>query len=287
MKKLLIALFSLMLLVGCSNKGYSQLSDGSDVIFKGPDITYTKNDLYKSLKLISADSVENDILEKIANKLEVDMSDVVKEADEMIELYKTMGYEQSIISYYGSIDNYKAMYIKSSIIYKLSEVYINDNYDSLVNEDKPIKMQVAYFADEESCNNLIEKVNAGSTFDSAALEAGFGSDCSAKVYLDSDSSLPVTVKSYINSTDTTGLSTIIVDSKSSTDADGNITNINTYYLLNIISRDVETFKDEYITTKLDVLDQEVVKEYLFNNFEIKFFDQDIYEIMKSKYEVLK
>lgn len=287
MKKILIALFTLLLLVGCSEKGYSQLSNGNDVIFKGPDMVYTKNDLYKSLKLISEDAVESDILAKIAENLEVDMSDVEEEADEMIELYRTMGYESAIISYYGSIENYRELYINSSIIVKLDETYIEDNFDSLTQEDKPIKMQLAYFNDEESANQLIEKINNGSTFESAAAELGFGSDCSVGVYLDSDSALPIAVKSYLNETATTGVSSVIVSQDSTTDADGNIVTTETYYVLNIVSRDANEFKDEYVNAKLQVIDDEVVKEYLFNNHEIKFFDQDIYEMMKAKYEVLK
>lgn len=283
MKKILISLFALLLLVGCSTKPYTDITDGDEVLFKGPDITYTKGDLYKVLKVASEDSIETDILNKIADGLKIDYSDVEKEADETIELYKSMGYEEMIISYYGSLEAFRDIYVQSSLMSKLAEVYINDNYDKLVDEDKPVSMQVAIFESQESADNFINDVtNNAKTFETAAIENGYETECPVSVYLDSDN-LPLNVKSYLNATADTGLSkVIVVDS-----TDDTKTETKSYYVLNIVSRNVEEFKEDYIDAKINSVSEDYVKNYMFETHDIKFYDQDIYEIMKSAYEVFE
>ena len=287
MKKILITLFTLLILVGCTaQKGYSQLSNGTDVLFKTPDGEYTKNDLYKSLKVNSEQAIENDILNKIATKLNVDLADVEKEADDMIEMYKELGYESAIYAYYGSIESFKQMYMTSGVLKKLSEIYIEDNFDKLVEEDKPVKMQMVHFEDEESANNFVNDVNSGSTFETAAINAGYDTECPLSVYLDSDE-LPIELKSYLNTTTENGLSSIITVTNTTSDSEGNPSTNSTYYVLNISSRDVNEFIDDYKATKLESVDAIAVKEYMFSTHDIKFYDQDIYEIMKTQYEVLQ
>ena len=286
MKKLLITLFALLMLVGCSSKGYSKISDGDEVLFKGPDITYTKDELYNSLKKASEESIENDIINKIATKMNLDLQKVDEEAEEMLQLYKSMGYESAIIAYYGSDESFKQMYINDGILKLLSGKYIDEKYDELISKDKPVKMQLVSFGDEETANKFIEDINSGSTFETAAINNGYTTETTPSVYIDSDD-LVVDVKQYLNETNNLGLSSIITSTSSSTDANGNISNLNTYYVLNIISRDAKEFLDDYKAVKQENLDTVTVKNWLFENHNIEFFDQDIYEMMKSTYEVLK
>lgn len=287
MKKILIVLFALLMLVGCSSKGYSQISNGEEVIFKGPDSQFTKADLYKQLKVSSEVSIENDILKKIATKLNVDLTEIESTADDTVEMYKSMGYEQVMIAYYGSIDAFRESIISSGVLTKLSEAYIDDNYQKLVENDKPVKMQMVSFTDKETAENFISDVkDNGKTFETAAIDNGYEYECPVSVYLDTDD-IALNIKSYLNETADTGLSSLIVNTTSSTDADGNITNTDTYYVLNIVSRDVSEFIEDYKSVKLESIGTEMVKEYMFENHDIKFYDQDIYEIMKEKFEVLQ
>ena len=287
MKKILIALFALLMLVGCSSKGYSKITNGDEIIFKGPDSTFTKADLYKQLKISSEESIENDILRKIATNMGIDLSEIEKNAEDTVDMYKQMGYGQAIIAYYGSEEAFKQMNIANGVLTKLSEAYIDDNYESLIANDKPVKMQMVTFNDKQTAENFISDVKEnGKTFETAAIDNGYTTECPVSVYLDSDD-LSLNVKSYLNETADTGLSSLIVNTNSSTDADGNITNSDTYYVLNIVSRDVDEFKEDYKAVKLESLGSTAVKEYMMSNHDIKFYDQDIYEIMKAQFEVLK
>ena len=74
---------------------------------------------------------------------------------------------------------------------------------------------------------------------------------------------------------------------SSTDDEGNPVDETTYYVVNIISRDVSEFHDEFVDTMSLSLDTDIVTDYFFNKHKIKFFDQDLYKLMSEEYEVLK
>ena len=283
MKKIVTLLFTLLLLVGCSSKGYSKLSDGTEVIFTGPNNeSFTKNDLYETLKISSVDAVENDILDKIAESEELDLTDVEAEADELVEMYQQLGYETYIIQYYGSIEAFKKYYMSSGILTLLTNLYVEENYEIFKADDKPVKMKMANFETEEIANKVIEEVNNGSTFEMACANNGYTNEVSEAIYLDSDSDLDYNIKEYLNSTDTTGLSTVIEGSASNTNEDLHI-----YYVLDITDRDVDNFKDEYITEKVADCDSDDVKNYMFKKHDIEFYDQDIYELMKSEYEVFE
>lgn len=287
MKKIITILFALLLLVGCETKGYSKLSDGSDVIFSGPNNTsFTKNDLYESLKVFSTDSIEKDLVNKIAEKEELDLSTLNSEVEELLNMYLEMGYEYYLVQYYGSIDAFKNDYISNGIMSMLAHKYVEENYDTFITEDKPVLMKMASFDTKEAASKVIDDVNSGSTFEMACASNGYGDEIVETVYLDSDTALDYYVKEYLNTTDKTGLSTVI-ESSSAASTNNEVDVKYTYYVLDVIDRNVDNFKDTYISKKVLVSQDVDVKKYMFNKHDIEFFDQDIYELMKAQYEVFE
>lgn len=289
MKKIIIVLFALLLLAGCSNNNhYSYLSDGDDVLFTGPNTTYTKNDLYKSLKLSNTSGISSDILDQIAMGLEgIDMEQINADADSLIETYQSMGYESYIIASYGSVEAYRKSYVSSLLLNELSKEYVKLDFDHLVEEKKPVKMQVASFASLEDAEKCIEDVKGGSTFDMAAVNNNADSAPVSSVYTDDDTTLAFEVKDYLNSNENTGLSSVIVNTTTTQGTDGTAVENNTYYVLNVESRDVEEFKDDVITLLASEVSTDDVKNYFLSSHKIEFFDQDLYKNMSSLYEVLK
>lgn len=280
MKKILLVLFSLLIITGCaSQKGYSQLSNGDDIIFKSDDIVYKKSDLYKSLKVSSDDIVENDVLRKIAIKLNVDIDSLSEEAQSEVDMYASL-YDEAVLM------AYKEQLVSDKIQNKLNEIYLDENLSDLSKEDKPVLMQLVSFDDENTANLFVDEVNAGKDFQTAAKDNGYQDDCATRVYFDDDN-LAINVKSYINSTASNGLSSIIVETSTQTDENGNQTDTNKYYVINIESRNIDDFTEEYKAAKLEKIGIDSVKEYMFKNHDVKFYDQDIYEIMIAKYEDLK
>lgn len=279
MKKILVALFTLFVLVGCTEKGYSQISNGDDIIFKGQDIEYKKSDLYKTLKVSSDTVIEDDILRKIAIKLNVDIDTMSQEAQDEVDMYASLYDEATLMAY-------KEQLISEKILTELTDIYLDENFKELAKEDNPVKMQMVSFADENTANLFIEEVNSGVDFQTAATDNGYQSECPVRVYFDSDIT-SLNVKSYINSTASNGLSSIIIETTSSTNENGETVETNTYYVINIESRNAEEFVDDYKTAKLERIGTDGVIEYMFDSHDIKFYDQDLYEKMIAKYEGLK
>jgi hypothetical protein len=290
MKKILCILFVLLLAAGCSSKNhYSYVSEGDEVLISGPNkYSYTKNDLYASLKKASEGAITNEILTRIARNIEgIDLDSIYADADNLIETYVSMGYESYIVASYGSLEAYRQSYISSLILSELSKQYARENYDTLVADKKPVKMQIATFENLEDAEKCIEDVKNGSTFDMAAVNNNAANAPQSAVYTDDDASLAYEVKEYLNSTENTGLSTILVSTASSTDENGNAVDVNTYYLLNVESRNTEDFTEELIELLASSVSTDTVKEYFLSTHDIKFYDQDLYEMMSAAYEVLK
>ena len=286
MKKLLVIL-SLLLLCACSAGKTSSISNGNDVLFTGPGVSYTKQNLYESLKVSSVDALVNNIVNNIAKKQNVDFEAIEKEAQEMIDEYIANGYESYIIAYYGSTDLFKKNYVDGRIVEELSKNYVTENYDEMVSNDIPVKMQIASFLEMSDAEKFLNDINNGSTFDTAALNNNTQSEPISSVYTDTDTSLAIEVKEYLNSNTNLGVSPIITSTVSSTDAQGNATETSTYYVVNVESRNHADFKDEYIALAAQNVDSETLYENLFGKYDIKFFDQDVYNLITSKYEVLK
>ena len=288
MKKGFTVILIALLLSACSSKNiYSYLSNGDDPIFTGPNVTYTYNDLYKSLKVSSGEEIENQILLSIADTYDIDREELENQAQETIDLYVSLGYEEYLTSYYGTLDAYKEMYVSSLILNELAKIYVEENYETLKEGDLPVKMQLASFDTQEDAQKCIDDFNSGSTFDMAAINNNSLNSPQSAVYVDSDSSLVYEIKEYLNSTDTTGVSSIITTTSMSKDDDGNDVESHTYYVLNVESRNADEFKEDYISLAASNASLETINKYFFTSHVLKFYDQDIYELMSGNYEELK
>ena len=290
MKKVLSIILVLLTLCACAKKdNQTKISNGSDVIFTGPNnVSYTRQDMYDAMKTIDADLIVDDILKHIAMKNDsINIDDLNTQVDELIEMYQSMGYESYIIAQYGSLDAFREYYLSQLLINELSKVYVLENYDKMLSEDAPVKMQMAIFSELADAEKCIEDVNNGSTFDMAAVNNNSTNTPQSTVYSDSDETLVYDVKEYLNSTDTIGLSSIITYTTSAVGADGTTAETSTYYVLNIESRNADDFKDEYVELMSAKQDLSTVENYFLDKHDISFYDQDIYKLMSSEYEVLK
>ena len=53
------------------------------------------------------------------------------------------------------------------------------------------------------------------------------------------------------------------------------------------AKETDEFIDEYVTEAASYIEDDEVKEYFFNKCEIKFYDQDLYELMSKENEAFK
>ena len=289
MKKIITFALSLLLLCACSSAGYSEVSDKDEALYTGPNgIAFTRSDLYKTMKSSSVDTISQVILKDIATHYDsIDFDEMKKQAEEDLEFYKSIGYESYLIQSYGSLEAYIDLYISSTTVLELSKIYVEENFDTMVSENSPVKMQVASFSTEEDAQKCIDAFNSGSTFDMAAVNNNSATAPESMVYLDTDLSLDYEVKEYVNETNGIGISTIIPHTTSSTGTDGQTVETMTYYVVNIESRNVEDFHDEFVETMAYSVDTDTTTEYFFKKHNIKFYDQDLYKLMSEEYEVLR
>lgn len=279
MKKVLVILICLLALAGCANSaGYSKVSDDNEVIFSGPGTTYTKADLYSVLKLTATTAIENELIDHIAIKENIKAEDYLKEAEDYTQSMIDYGMEQTIIAYYGSKEAFTKMYQNNLVQMEIIKNYARDHYDDNVSIDKPVKIQSVYFDNEEAAKKMIEDVNAGKDFATAAADNGYQSDCSEFIALDSDD-MVLEVKEYINSTDKTGISTVIESSTVTTDAEGNPVEAKQYNVVNIIDKDVNNFKEDYIGVKAETISLDSIKDELISTLNVEYYDQDLYDLM--------
>ncbi len=290
MKKLSLVLIALLAFSGCSNNHYSSVSDGDEVIYKdNSGKSYTKSDLYESMKSNDiTDSLKITLISKLANYEGVDMDSITSTVEESVNAMVEGGYEQFIISYYGSVDNYKRSYIGNQALNELAKNYVEADFDSYVESYNPYKAEIVYFDDKDSAQAVIDAVNSQeNTFEYACSENGYSEEVSETLYTDNDSDLPVDVKEYVLDEAEIGVSDIIEVATVTTDSDGNSNTTYRYYLVNLISKNVEDFRDEFVTKVVSDVDKDSIINSLLEKYNFETHDQRVYELLKDTYEATK
>ena len=290
MKKILIVL-SLILLSACSTNHYSKVSDGENVLFSSNDgnISFTKQDLYETMKSNDvAELLKIRIIEKLAIIEGIDVDSIKSEVEESVNQMVEAGYESFIISYYGSVENYKNSSISNAALVDLCENEVNNNFEQYVSDNDPYKAEIVYFDTKEAAEAVLDAVNNNeNTFEYACSENGYSSEVTETLYTDTDSDLPVDVKEWVLNTSEPTLSDIIEVSTTVNDSDGNSTVNTRYYLVNLISKNVEDFKEEFVSNIVSTMDKDTVINSLLEKHSISIHDQRIYELLKEEYEAIK
>lgn len=288
MKKLLILICLSFLLVGCSSKGGSTtLSDADELIWSGPNVSYTKQDLYEAMKDCNDYStvISNSVLVKMAEADGLDLTEEITELESVYDSYLEMLGEYTV-TYFGDKDSYVSKMIADKIVEKYLTADIEENFDKYVKENNPYYGEVFYVSEKEMADQIKEAVESQtSTVEYAASSAGYTDSISPKVYTDK-SDLPVEVKEVVLNNDAPYFGIVEVETYA-TDTNGNTTTSTRYYVVNITNKNVEEFKDEFITSLVGSEDTTSYIQKLINNHNVRFHDQSAYESFSSVYDGAK
>lgn len=287
MKRLFVILLVVFLASGCSKGTYTSVSNADEEIFSSSKTKYTKGDLYSDLKLADyKDVLSNVIIKELATLEGADLNSYQKEAEDYIADLVEQGYDSFIEYYYGGQKAYIESYISYSALNFILGNEVKKDFDKFVNDYVPYKAEIVYFDTLEQANAAIEMAKSGdNTFAYSASQNGYAQEVYESVYL-KDENIPTEVKDYVNSADK-GISGVIETATVITDADGNVSSTPRFYVVNLISKDVNEFTDEFIATVSTKVDETAAVNNLIKKHNVKIHDQDIYEILSEKYEALK
>lgn len=288
MKKIILITLLAFLLTGCGTSN-AKVSNPDDVIWKSNKVIFTKQDLNDHLKAQNYSyMILRPLITKIAELESIDTEAAKADAEEQWQNVVDSGlkdyYEQS----YGSKDYFIESAVINEAYSKLVEKYVNDNYDTFKEEQHPYKAQIAYFDSLDTVNKIIADVNNGThTFEYSVQENGYTQDATEQVYCDAGD-LPVEVKDAVLNSETIGLLDVVQTSTYATDNDGNTALTPRYYLINVTSRDVESFKDEFIEyIQNKVADPAAALSSYMKKYNLKFYDQRSFELIKETYGEFK
>lgn len=289
MKKLLIALFVVLMLAGCTNNNSAALvSNGNEVIWERGDTKYTKQELNTDMKKNDfSQLVIQDYMLYVAEKENLDLNAHNTEIEESIKELTENGSEELITYYYGSIDNYKKLALYYAVIDDLASNKVKESLDSYISEYKPYKAQFAFFDSEDKAKKVIKGVKAGGDFATLASDNGYTLDASAQIYNDKSENVIIEIKDFINNAKEAGLSDVITASVTTTDKDGNSVQTPRYYVVNLIDKDANNFKDELISSLAAEISEATIINECISKYPITTYDQATYDVLSSTYEGIK
>ncbi len=289
LRSIIIALLAIGLLAGCTDASAS-ISDKKQVILKVGNSTLTREGLYKRMLTDdNANAVVNRAMELIAGS-EIETTDAIKtRAQEIYDDYKEkltsedQSFEEILKTYgYASTEAFMEYCINSAKAEDLLTKYIDDNWDTLIEENHPLKAKMLYLgATTETASDVLtkaqqvlEEIKNGKPFDEAVEEYSDNKSIGTeKLYVRKDSTLDYNVLQYLLTVTKTGLSDVITNAA-----------VNGYYIVQVTNTNALQMKDDFV--KLLKNDADFVEEanrFYFQKHKFTIYDIDIYNTIKENY----
>lgn len=155
----------LSLLSGCSDATAS-LKNGSETLMKVGKTAITKQQVYDIMYNYAGSTQVVSDATKVITSQEVEVTDEMKEsAQSTLDMYK-MIYSDSFASYLEDAGLSEEDYINDYLIpslqaEKLTDLYIDECYDTLLERYKPIKATVLKFTDTDTANSALSALKDG------------------------------------------------------------------------------------------------------------------------------
>ncbi len=243
MKKInvLFASALILMLAGCKDATAS-IKDGNTEIMKIGSKTVTKNDLYNQMFASSGSSTAVTNATNAIAALEIERTeDIESEAQSSIDFYK-MIYSDSFEEYLTAAgiteEDYKEQMIESIMASKLTDKYVEEEYETLCGTYNPIQATVLEFTAEEDADAALSKLKDGT---STAAEI-------SEEYVLSQKGDPEIITINTTTYDASALS--LIRSSSMDDGWQKIASSagDSWYLVQVNETDINAFKDAAVET---------------------------------------
>lgn len=280
MKKMylgLAAALTAMTLTGCSD-AQAKLSDSSTAVVTVGSKKVTKGDIYSLLVSYGGASTIINDANKVVCDQEVEITDEMKEtAQSTLDQYKSL-YGDTFTSYLESSGLTEEEYMNEYLIpslqaEQLTEKYIEQKWDYLINEYTPRKVTMIEFESEDDAQAALTELKDGSKDASAAASDHNGDTDGSQVVTTESSSIDSMVRAVIFSGSPDDGWTLVPDSDGAN-----------FYCVLIEDDDPNNFKEDTITsleTIDDVSDNSTT--YFFKKYGFHIYDITIYNTVLSDY----
>ncbi len=173
MKKIItLSLISLLFVLGCGNP---QLKDGSEVVAEIDGYQITADDIYQDMKQIYGAGTTVDLIDTFIANLVIETTDeIVKQAEEMIEMYKMQSSEEDweellISSGFRDENELKETLINNFKREEALKKFIADNLD----EDDVLKYYEEDYHGQMDVRHILIQPEENVEDQSAALETAY------------------------------------------------------------------------------------------------------------------
>ncbi|MDD2591944.1 MAG: hypothetical protein PHP11_03805 [Erysipelotrichaceae bacterium] len=180
MRKLsLILLVAIFALSGCSTDPYAEISANEEAVISVDDKEYTRGQFYEALVSTNATAlVTNKLIDMIYQEEIGDDSEIIAEVNDVIDQLKAS--DESYFNLYLSYMGYTSeeAYINDMMLFSKQDAlvgkYIEDNYDSMIEEYQPKMVRMLQSSDKEAANTALELIKDGADF--KEMVATYGND---------------------------------------------------------------------------------------------------------------
>ena len=275
---LLASLLLITPLAGCSD-AQANLKDGGTVLLKVGKEKITKENLFQLMNSTAGASTVIANATKAISEQEVEVTDDMKDnAQNTLDSYKSM-YGDTFTTYLEQNNMSEEDYLNRNLIpslqaEKLTELYIEQNWDNVIVLYEPVKATVLEFEDKDSAQSALSALKDGSrTPQEAASENSSTSTGESKLYTLDDTDLDSTASSVITGgTPDDGWSLVPTTSGDKV------------YLIRIDDNDPENYRDEVIETlsgKSNVSSDATT--YFFKKYGFHIYDITVYNAVSADY----
>ena len=293
MKKLvkiaLLSFITVALLAGCKD-ATATVSNPKEMLVKIGNVTVTKGDVYaEMMKDDASNTVVNLALKQIANAEVETTDDIKKEAQSTYDDYKAqiestgVDFETGLKQYgYASAEEFMDYCISTVKADRLLDKYIDENWDKLVEENKPVKAKMIWVDGsngmedaQKEANEAIALLKSGVSFEEVSEKYNDRSAyAEEKLYtLANNSTLDYNVLQFMLNTATPTLSEAIQANTGSA-----------YYVVQVTNTNINQMKDEFITAYKNMTNtRDTVFHNYFKAHKFTIYDIDVFNTVKSNY----
>ena len=293
MKKLvkiaLLSFITVALLAGCKD-ATATVSNPKEMLIKIGNVTVTKGDVYaEMMKDDASNTVVNLALKQIANAEVETTDDIKKEAQSTYDDYKAqiestgVDFETGLKQYgYASAEEFMDYCISTVKADRLLDKYIDENWDKLVEENKPVKAKMIWVDGsngmedaQKEANEAIALLKSGMSFEEVSEKYNDRpAYAEEKLYtLANNSTLDYNVLQFMLNTATPTLSEALQANTGSA-----------YYVVQVTNTNINQMKDEFITAYKNMTNtRDTVFHNYFKAHKFTIYDSDVFNTVKANY----